>query len=182
MNTARAAIASQVYKGYIISTAMLTVPEVQPLVISTQAVINRRITKIVYVYSADKTVLLQTYNSVNAFMKVSGLGGSGVASLAASSSALWREMYFISYDLIPTADNTLSTVGVFVPVPKIGAEAKPVYGRPVNGGPTVVWSSLRNCVFNLTGNRNTNTKSLILRIKYNEPYLGYYVSHEPFQS
>jgi hypothetical protein len=182
VNTARRAVTSQVYNGYVISTAMLSVPEVQAIILSAQSAVNRRIAKPVYVYNSDQTLLLHCYASVTAFMTASGLGGSGIAQLAASTSNLWRGTYFISYNLIPTADNTLSTVGVFVPVPKTGAQSIPIYGRPVDGGPDIVWTSTRDCVRHLTGNRNTNTQTLTLRIKYNEPYLGYYVSHEPFQS
>ena len=41
------------------------------------------------------------------------------------------------------------------------------------------YSSLRECVKELEGSRNFNTKNLELRIKYNELYHGFRVSFTP---
>lgn len=181
VNTARRAVKAQVYKGFVISTTMLTPEAVQAIVQGFSAEPNRRVVKPVYIYNATQTVLLHVYSSVNAFMEASGLNGSSVRQLA-TTTALWRDTYFVSYDLIPVADNTMSTVGSFVPVDSLKADAKPVYGKPITGGPQVKWSSIRDCLRALTGDRNTNAKSLLLRMKHNEPYFDYYVSHEPFDS
>lgn len=88
VNTARRAIAAQVYQGYVISLSLLTPEAVQAIIASISTTINTRIVKRIYIYNASKTVLLHTYDSVNAFMQASGLNGSGVRSLALSSTAL----------------------------------------------------------------------------------------------
>nr|CCO62231.1 GIY-YIG endonuclease [Rhodotorula taiwanensis RS1] len=180
-NTARRAVKAQVYKGFVISTSILTPEAVQAIVQGFSVEPNRRIVKPVYIYNAAQTVLLHVYSSVTAFMVASGLNGSSVRQLA-TTTALWRDTYFVSHELIPGADNTMSTVGTFVPVDSLKADAKPVYGKPITGGPQVKWSSIRDCLRALTGDRNTNAKSLLLRMKHNEPYFDYYVSHEPFDS
>jgi len=181
VNTARRALTSQLYNGYILSTVALTTSQLQAILAVGQSV-NRRLTKSVYVYNASQTVLLHVSSTVNAFMVLSGLNGAAVKQLALSPTLLWRDTHFISYELIDTADNSMSNVPPFVPAPSLAKEAKPVFGLPVDGGPSVRWTSLRECVKVLTGNRNTNTKSLELRIKHGEPYLGYYVSFKPFSN
>lgn len=64
-----------------------------------------------------------------------------------------------------------------MPVSALATAAKAVYGISVEGGHIVEWSSLRNCVLHFTGDRNSNTKALELRIKYAQVYHGYWVSY-----
>lgn len=86
INTARRAISSKVYQGYVISTTLLTTDQVQLIVQSALTAVSTRSPKKIYIYDADQSRLLHIYKSVNAFMKVSGLSGSRVGELALSSS------------------------------------------------------------------------------------------------
>jgi len=48
-------------------------------------------------------------------MKASGLNGSDVKTLCSSENRLWLNTYFITYELISEADNSLTNVKEFVP-------------------------------------------------------------------
>lgn len=134
INTASRAIKAEVYKGYIISTTLLTPVQILSIKESLVLGVNSRFAKPIFIYSADQSTLLHVCTTVGMFIKLSGLSGSGVVSLCVSPTLLWRDTYFISYNLISEADNTLSNTIAFVPVPSIGATAKPVYGVPIDGG------------------------------------------------
>lgn len=123
-------------------------------------------------------VLLKTFPSVNLFMKLSKLNGSAVKQLC-TSDTLWLEEYFLSYDLIQNADNTLNKLADFNPNLKSRLSI-PVYTYTADGNKFIkYYPSLRECVKDLEGNRDFNTKTLQLRIKHKELYHGFRVSNTP---
>lgn len=133
----------------------------------------------VHVYNKDRTVLLKSFPTVNSFMNFSNLNGSSV-KLLCESDKLWLDDYFLSYDLKASADNSLSNVREFKPELKNRKVSIPVYAYSAYGGRFLKrYSSLRDCVKELEGNRNFNTKTLELRIKYKELYHGFIVSNTP---
>lgn len=176
VNTVRA-ITAQIFKGYVISTVLLDLSQLQLILEGLTVQINKGIPKRVFIYNYNQTILLPICDTVTSFMSLSGLGGAAIRKLCISPTDLWRGTYFISYEEINSADNTMSTNQPFIPVPSKGSTAKLVYGVPIGGGPVVEWSSLRNCVLHLTGDRNSSTKTLELRIKHSQVYLGYMVSY-----
>jgi hypothetical protein len=112
-------------------------------------------------------------------MKFSKLSGSVTKQLCESES-LWLDEYFISYDLIPGADNSLASVGEFRPKLRERTTSIPVYTYSADGTTFIKrYSSLRECVKDLEGNRNFNTKTLMLRIEHKELYHGLRVSYAP---
>ena len=112
-------------------------------------------------------------------MNFSNLNGSSV-KLLCESDKLWLEEYFLSYDLKASADNSLSYVSEFKPEFKNRKISIPVYTYSADGKTFIKrYSSLRDCVKELEGNRNFNTKTLELRIKYKELYHGFIVSNTP---
>lgn len=115
-------------------------------------------------------------------MTFSNQNGSSV-KLLCESDKLWLDEYFLSYDLIPSADNSLNNVRDFVRSAdlKDRKASIPVYTYTADGKTFIKrYSSLRDCVKELEGNRNFNTKTLELRIKYKELYHGFIVSNTPF--
>lgn len=137
------------------------------------------VVKSVHVYNKDKTVLLKTFPTVNSFMTFSSKNGSSV-KLLCESDKLWLDEYFLSYDLNPSADNSLNNVKEFKPELKDRKASIPVYTYSANGKTFIKrYSSLRDCVKELEGNRNFNTKNLELRIKHKELYHGFIVSKTP---
>jgi len=132
--------------------------------------------RVVHVYNKQKSVLLKTFSSVNEFMKFSKQSGSLVKQLCESES-LWLDEYFISYDLIPGADNSLGSVGNFQPKLRERKTSVPVYTYSADGTFIKRYSSLRECVKELEGNRNTTTITLMLRIEHKELYHGLRVSY-----
>jgi hypothetical protein len=68
----------------------------------------------VHVYDKEKTKLLKTFPTVVSFMQFSKQSGSDI-KLLCSSNRLWLNEYFLSYELIPGADNGLAEVGDFNP-------------------------------------------------------------------
>lgn len=136
------------------------------------------VVKVVNVYNKDKSVLLKTFPSVNAFMSFSKQSGYNV-KLLCTTGTLWLGEYFLSYDLIASADNSLAN-SVFNPVLRNRTTSIPVYTYSADGNTFIKrYSSLRECVKVLDGNRNTNTSSLELRIEHKELYHGLRVSHTP---
>lgn len=179
INTAkRAAKSSNVYANkYIISINELTKEELEAIKANTKPK-NTRI-KVVHVYNKDKTKLLKTFPSVNSFMRFSKQNGSTIKLLCLSET-LWLKDYFLSYDLLPNADNTLMDITEFKPNLKEGVTNIPVYTYSSDGKTFIKrYSSLRDCVKDLEGNRNFNTKSLTLRIEHRELYHGLRVSYTP---
>lgn len=92
--------------------------------------------------------------------------------------------YFLSYDLITRADNSLTNSvpggSEFKPILKNRTTGIPVYTYSADGKTFIkCYSSLRECVKALDGNRNTNTSSLELRIVHKELYNGLRVSYAP---
>jgi len=80
----------------------------------------------VHVYNKEKTILLKTFSTVNSFIRFSNQNGSSV-KLLCKSDKLWLEEYFITYDLIPGADNYLTKVGEFNPKLNNRRASIPVY-------------------------------------------------------
>lgn len=138
--------------------------------------------RVVHVYNKQKSVLLKTFSSVNEFMKFSKLSGSVTKQLCESEN-LWLDEYFISYDLIPGADNSLASVGEFRPKLRERTTSIPVYTYSADGTTFIKrYSSLRECVKDLEGaapRRNFNPKTLMLRIEHKELYHGLRVSYKP---
>jgi hypothetical protein len=105
--------------------------------------------------------------------------GSSV-KLLCESDKLWLDEYFLSYELIPGADNSLNNVGAFNPKLRSPNASISVYTYSADGKTFIKrYSSLRACVGALEGNRNFNTKTLELCIKHQELYHGFIVSTIP---
>jgi len=128
--------------------------------------------KVVHVYNKDKSVLLKTFPSVNAFMSFSKQSGYNT-KLLCTTDILWLGEYFLSYDLIASADNSLANSEEFKPILRNRTTSIPVYTYSADGKTFIKrYSSLRECVKELDGNRNTNTSTLELRIEHKELYHG----------
>lgn len=161
---------------YILSLVELT----KEKLVAIKANVKRKTTvkREVHVYDKDKSVLLKTFASVNTFIKFTKQSGSVVKLLCESDSLLWLDEYFISYDLIPSADNSLTNVGEFNPKLRVRKTSIPVYTYSHDGTTFIkCYSSLRECVKHFEGNRNSNTNTLILRIEHKELYYGVRVSY-----
>jgi hypothetical protein len=179
-NTAKRAVSrAQVYaEKYILSLKELSRIELEE--IKTKVITKSTIVRKILCIIQKKTVLLKEFPSVNNFMNFSGLSGSAIKDLCESETKLWLAEFFISYDLIPEADNTITGFEEFNP--KIGQRipGHPVYTYSSNGKFFIKrYSSLRACVADLDGSRNVNTKTLLLRIKHKELYHGLRVSFTP---
>ena len=180
INTAkRAAKSSNIYANkYIISLNELTKEELETIKANTKP--KNTSIKVIHVYNKDKTKLLKIFPSVNTFMKFSKQNGSTIKFLCLSENQFWLNEYFLSYDLLPNADNTLININEFKPNIKGGITNIPVYTYSSDGKTFIKrYSSLRDCVKDLEGNRNSNTKSLVLRIEHKKLYHGLIVSYEP---
>lgn len=178
INTAKkAAKSSNVYVNkYIISLIELTKEELEAIKANVKP--KNTSIKVVHIYNEDKTKLLKTFPSVNSFMKYSKQNGSTVKLLCLSETILWLNEYFLSYDLLPDADNSLINTNEFNPNLRNRITSIPVYTYSSDGKTFIKrYSSLRDCVKDLEGNRNFNTKSLILRIEHKELYHGLIVSY-----
>lgn len=182
INTAnRIAKSSGVYADkYIISLVELTKEKLEASVKDANVKSKSTAIRVVHVYNKDMSVLLKTFPSVNTFMKFSKQSGYNIKLLCLSDTLLWLNEYFLSYDLIPSADNSLANVGEFKPELKNRTTSFPVYTYSADGTTFIKrYSSLRECVKELEGNRNFNTKSLVLRIEHKELYHGLRVSDTP---
>jgi hypothetical protein len=180
VNTARRVVKlSNVYaEKYIISLSQLTREELETI----KAKVDRKSTvkRMVHVYNKDKSVLLKTFSSVNEFMKFSKQSGAVVKQLCLSDVLLWLDEYFISYHLISSADNSLVNISEFKPKLRGRKTSIPVYTYSADGTTFIKrYSSFRDCVKHLEGNRNANTNTLILRIEHKELYHGLRVSFSP---
>lgn len=178
-NTARRFCKSSgVYNNkYILSLSELDKEHI--LTIKNSIKVKSTTVKVVHVYNKNKSVLLKTFPSVNAFMLFSKQNGSSI-KLFCTTDTLWLNEYFLSYDLIASADNSLLNVSEFKPILKNRKTSIPVYTYSANGAIYIKrYSSLRECVKELDGNRNTNTNTLELRIKHKELYKGFRVSNTP---
>ena len=180
VNTARRVVKlGNVYaEKYIVSLSQLTREELETI----KAKVNRKSTvkRMIHVYNQDKSVLLKTFSSVNEFMNFSKQSGSVIKQLCLSDTLLWLDEYFISYHLIPSADNSLANVSEFKPKLRGRKTSIPVYTYSADGITFIKrYSSLRECVKDLDGNRNTNTNTLILRIEHKQLYHGFRVSYVP---
>jgi len=101
--------------------------------------------------------------------------------LLCTTDTLWLGEYFLSYDLIDSANNSLAgqNPDKFNPALKKKTSI-PVYAYSADGTIFIKhYNSLRECVKELEGNRNANTKSLELRIEHKQLYLGLRVSYTP---
>lgn len=89
-------------------------------------------------------MLLKTFPSVNAFMAFSKQSGYNI-KLLCTTGILWLGEYFLSYDLIASAENSLTNTGVFNPVLRNRTTSIPTYSADGN---TFIkrYSSLRECV------------------------------------
>lgn len=91
-------------------------------------------------------MLLKTFPSVNAFMAFSKQSGYNI-KLLCTTGILWLGKYFLSYDLIASADNSLTNTGVFNPVLINRTTSIPVYTYSADGNTFIKrYSSLRECV------------------------------------
>lgn len=88
VNTVRRAISAQIYQGYIISTSLLDLPQLQAIIAGISVQINSRIPKRIYIYNQAQTVLLHVCDTVTAFMLLSGLSGAAIRKLCLSPSDL----------------------------------------------------------------------------------------------
>jgi group I intron endonuclease len=103
-NTARRAVKSNIFsKQYILLLSELNNENI--LTIKESIKPKNTAIKKVYVYNKDYSILLKTYSSLNAFMKISKLIGSDVKILC-TTDKLWLDEYYLSYELIDDADNT----------------------------------------------------------------------------
>lgn len=169
----------------IISLVELTDEDLKTIKVNDKP--RRTVARSVHVYNKNRTVLLKSFPTVNSFMNFSNQNGSSVKFLC-ESDKLWLDEYFLSacrrsrrrIDLKPSADNSLSNVREFEPELKDRKASIPVYTYSADGKTFIKrYSSLRDCVKELEGNRNFNTKTLELRIKYKELYHGFIVSNTP---
>jgi hypothetical protein len=179
VNTARRVVKSgNVYANkYILSLSELSKENLE--MIKNNVKPKSTVIKVVHVYNKDKSVLLKTFTSVNAFMSFSKQSGSNV-KLLCTTDVLWLGEYFLSYELITSADNSLANTEEFNPVLRNRTTSIPVYTYSADGSTFIKkYSSLRECVKVLDGNRNTNTSSLELRIEHKELYHGLRVSKTP---
>lgn len=179
VNTARRAVKSGgVYADkYILSLSELDQEKLKAIKNSVKP--KSTAIKVVHVYNKEKSVLLKTFPSVNAFMSFSKQSGYST-KLLCTTDILWLGEYFLSYDLIASADNSLANLGEFKPVLRNRTTSIPVYTYSADGKTFIKrYSSLRECVKELDGNRNTNTRTLELRIEHKELYHGLRVSTSP---
>lgn len=183
VNTARrSAKSNSIYTNingdsFIISLVELSEDALQEIKANSKA--RSTVSKVVHVYNKDRTILLKTFPTVNEFIKLSKQNGSSV-KLLCESDKLWLDEYFLSYELIPGADNSLSNVSDFNPILRSPNVSIPVYTYSADGKTFIKsYSSLRACVKALEGNRNFNTKTLELCIKHQELYHGFIVSTIP---
>lgn len=179
VNTARRAVKSGgVYANkYILSLSELGKENLETIKNNVKP--KSTAVKVVHVYNKDKSVLIKTFPSVNAFMSFSKQSGYNV-KLLCTTGTLWLGEYFLSYDLIASAENSLANSGEFHPVLRNRTTSIPVYTYSADGKTFLKrYSSLRECVKVLDGNRNTNTSSLELRIEHKELYHGLRFSHYP---
>jgi len=101
--------------------------------------------------------------------------------LLCTTDTLWLGEYFLSYDLIDSANNTFAgqNPDEFNPALKKKTSI-PVYAYSADGTIFIKhYNSLRECVKELGGNRYANTKSLELRIEHKQLYHGVRVSYTP---
>lgn len=180
VNTARrVAKSGNVYADkYIISLSELD----KERMVNIKKNVKSKSTKVktVHVYNKNKTVLLKTFPSVNAFMKFSKQSGYNI-KLLCTTDPFWLGEYFLSYDLIDSADNTLvgQYPNSFNPILKTRTSI-PVYTYSADGTTFIKrYNSLRECLKELEGNRNSNTKSLELRVEHKQLYHGLRVSYIP---
>jgi len=151
VNTARRVVKSgNIYANkYIISLSELAKENLE--IIKSSVKPKSTAIKVVHVYNKDKSVLLKTFPSVNAFMSFSKQSGSNV-KLLCTTGVLWLGNYFLSYDLIASADNSLVNTEEFNPVLINRTTSIPVYTYSADGNTFITkYSSLRECVkeFNL---------------------------------
>jgi len=132
VNTARrVAKSGKVYANkYIISLFELTIEELKT--IKENVLVKNTTARAVHVYNKEKTKLLKTFPTVNSFMQFSNQSGSDI-KLLCSSDRLWLNEYFLSYDLIPEADNGLAEVEDFNPDLNTRVPNIPVYTYSADG-------------------------------------------------
>lgn len=179
INTAKRAAKSGTVYGdkWIISIADLTASELSYIKLNTSSAHNRA-PKSVYIYNADQTILLHSpFSTVNAFQKFSGLNGTTVKDYC-TSGKLWRNMYILSYDLIPTADNSLNNIEPLILISPKSKKSYTVYCQDPNTNHMTSFPSLNACIKALGGSKLT----LKLSIKYGELYKGFKVAYTPFSS
>lgn len=145
-----------------------------------------------YIYDKDKKQLLASFESLIDFFKFSGIkkagfiknmlnslnNGSG-ADLLGGGGFLWRESYFLSFNLLTDANNILPN-RVFLPIPGSDVSGNPVYGYiPGKVNSEKFWPNITAAVSDLDNNPDANSLTLRLRIKDKGIYRGYRVSHTP---
>lgn len=180
VNTARRiAKSGSVYADkYIISLSELDKEKIESVKNNVKP--KSTIIKLVHVYNKDKSVLLKTFPSINAFMLFSKQSGSNT-KLLCTTNTLWLDKYSLSNDLINSADNSLAghNPDEFNPVLNKRTSI-PVYTYSADCTIFIKrYNSLRECVKEFEGNRNANTNSLELRIEHKQLYHGLRVSYTP---
>ncbi len=113
-------------------------------------------------------------------MKFSKQSGFSIKNIC-TTDTLWLDKYFLSYDLISDADNSLKGQNPDLFKPQLKTKTYiPVYTYSVDGSIFIKrYNSLKECVKSLEGNNNSNTKTLKLRIEHKQLYCGFRVSYTP---
>jgi hypothetical protein len=91
-----------------------------------------------------------------------------------SSSLLWKNIYFLSENLILNADNSLSNVKSFIPSKPSNLKYTIYAYKPGDLVP-LIFESQNKCIKNLGGTH----KTLIEALKGTKLFKGYIVSRQP---
>lgn len=135
-----------------------------------------KLRKPVYIYNSSKNLLLKKCETVTGFQLFSGLNGTQLKLLILSNTKLWRNMYFISDNIILEADNLLSNEKPFVPVPSIGSKKTHViYAYTPGNALPLIFDSQTQCARKLGG----APKTLLKCLNNNLLFKGYRVSRLP---
>lgn len=134
-----------------------------------------------YVYNSDCTQLLASFEIAKIYFL---LWGPALATMNRYLiSATPYQGFFFSNSLIESSNNSLIGVPEFKgPAKTMATVAKPIYGFNPTTKEYQKWSSARACLADLENNSNFNQGSLLLRIKHNQLYHGFFVSFSPFDN
>ena len=99
----------QILRGdsFIISLVELSEDALQEMKANSKA--RSTVSKVVHVYHKDRTILLKTFPTVNSFINLSKQSGF-LLNYFVIQIKLWLDEYFLSYELIPGADNSLNKI------------------------------------------------------------------------
>ncbi len=134
-----------------------------------------------YLYNNEGTILLAKFSSVKEYFSLYSPSKLILQRLLALNLP-WNN-YLFSLSYIESADNSLdpnnSVQFIGAPIKK-GHAVLPIYGFNPDSGSYKVWPSVRACLVELKGSPDFNPATLLLRLKHNELYEGYYLSTSPF--